>query len=305
MRPRHLLGTIPHLAILFLLFGCVQPAKKETTALPAVHERALARTPTAPTEGTLRVASFNIQNFGPTKLHKKQVMTTLAQIMLQFDIIAIQEVSDVKLKVIPGLLDRIAAQGGVYKGLISPRTGRQPDDKPSQEQYAFVYNTKTVAALDDGALYDDASDLFQREPFVAHFRSVLGTFSFVLITVHTQPEKAVAEIAALHNVNQWARHKYPTEDDFITLGDFNGSCTYAKPEQLDALKIRGDAYVWVVPDDADTNLSPTHSCAYDRIVLTKTLHEFTGRWGVLRAFSDPAVSDHWPIWAEFQRLEQN
>jgi hypothetical protein len=30
---------------------------------------------------------------------------------------------------------------------------------------------------------------------------------------------------------------------------------------------------------------------------------FTGEWGVDRAFTDKAVSDHWPVWAEFNAQE--
>ena len=63
-------------------------------------------------------------------------------------------------------------------------------------------------------------------------------------------------------------------------------------------------YFWIVPDDSDSNLAPTTACAYDRIVTTVgTKAEFTGDWGVDRAFTDKAVSDHWPVWAEFVTRE--
>jgi hypothetical protein len=51
-------------------------------------------------------------------------------------------------------------------------------------------------------------------------------------------------------------------------------------------------------------VSPNTACAYDRIVTTTaTKGGFTGKWGVDRAFTDKAVSDHWPVWAEFKTSE--
>jgi hypothetical protein len=45
-----------------------------------------------------------------------------------------------------------------YEMVLSPRTGVQPDDKSSQERYAFFYNTTTIEALPDAALHDDTDE---------------------------------------------------------------------------------------------------------------------------------------------------
>ena len=104
----------------------------------------------------------------------------------------------------------------------------------------------------------------------------------------------------MHEVVEWAKDNYKDEDDFITLGDFNASCNYAAPEQLDEMELRTDEYIWIVPDNADTNVSKSSDCAYDRIVITtNTGKDYTGRWGIDRSFSDKKVSDHFPVWAEF------
>src|SRR5205085_3226456 len=42
--------------------------------------------------GVVRIASFNIQVFGTSKLRKPRAMNVLAEIIRQFDIVAIQEV---------------------------------------------------------------------------------------------------------------------------------------------------------------------------------------------------------------------
>ena len=83
---------------------------------------------------------------------------------------------------------------------------------------------------------------------------------------------------ALRDVFDWAKLAYPKESNFIALGDYNAACSYATPAQLDALSIRRSDYFWIVPDDSDSNVSPTSACAYDRIVVTAaTKRSFTGR----------------------------
>lgn len=256
---------------------------------------------TGTTIGTMRIATFNIQNLGPTKAGKLEIMDQLAAIIRTYDVVAVQEVTDISGGAPQMLLDRINATDPPYVMSLSPRTGVQPDDKTYQEQYAFYFNSSTIAALDEGWLVDDAAqDAFQREPFVQRFHATAGNFTFVLVTVHTQPDAAVSETGALEDVVQVALTTYPGEDDVVVLGDFNVSCSYASPAELDALDLRSSFYTWIVPDDADTTLSDRTHCAYDRIVITQgALEDYTSQWGVHQAFTDKAVSDHWPVWAEF------
>jgi endonuclease/exonuclease/phosphatase family metal-dependent hydrolase len=255
---------------------------------------------------TIKIATFNIQVFGKTKASKPEIMSQLVAIIRKYDVVAIQEVKDSSGGAPKVLLDAVNSGGDrTYAMLLSERTGLQADDKTSQEQYAVLYDTALIEALPSDRLFDDAEhDLFQREPYLTHLRARSGGFSFVLIDIHTRPESAVAEVGALHDVMEWAKSFYGDEDDFIALGDFNASCDYASTVQLDALDMRGLGYFWVVPDDNDSNVSPTTACAYDRIVTTVgTEAAFTGNWGVDQAFTDKAVSDHWPVWAEFSAEE--
>jgi endonuclease/exonuclease/phosphatase family metal-dependent hydrolase len=146
---------------------------------------------------------------------------------------------------------------------------------------------------------------FQREPYVARFGANDGNFTFALITVHTKPERAVAETKALNDVFTWAQDQFPDEDDFIALGDFNASCTYASPSDFAGSPIR-DNYIWIVPDDADTNFASGSECAYDRIVMTEeTEEDYADDFGVDTSISSSAVSDHFPVWAEFRTISEN
>jgi endonuclease/exonuclease/phosphatase family metal-dependent hydrolase len=250
---------------------------------------------------TLSIATFNIQAFGKTKAHNSKILEQLAAIVRRYDVVVIQEIKDISNQAPTLLLDAVNRGADSYAMLLSHRSGLQPDDLHSQESYAVYYDTATVQPLPGDRLYDDSErDQFQRDPYLTHLKSVRGSFSFVLIDIHTRPESAVSEIAGLVQVFQWAKLAFPGEANVIALGDFNAGCSYASSRQLDALAIRGSAFRWIVPDSSDSNVSPASACAYDRIVTTASAHAaFTGRWGVDATFNDKKISDHWPVWAEF------
>jgi endonuclease/exonuclease/phosphatase family metal-dependent hydrolase len=263
------------------------------------------------TEGdvTMTIASFNIRVFGSAKAGKAEVMDALAAIVRRYDIVAVQEIKDASGETPLIFLDLInSKEGGEYGMLLSDRTGRQFDDTASREQYAYYFNTDTVRVIGEDLLFDDsARDLFQREPYLARFAAVNGSFTCVLVNMHTKPDPVVTvkEIDAMHDVIVWAKTMYDQEDDFIITGDLNAACGVASPQELDLLAIRGAEYVWIVPDDADTSVGESQ-CAYDRIIITADTEEkYTGSWGVETSFTDDDVSDHWPVWAEFHTRKSN
>lgn len=260
----------------------------------------------AESASTIKIATFNIQVFGKTKASKPAVMAELASIIRKYDIVAVQEIKDKPGNVPTQFLTEINSDGSAYTLIVSERSGLQPDDQGGQEQYAYYLNTKTLHVIEDAGLFDDSTgDLFQREPYVARFGVNTGNFTFVLITVHTKPERAVAETKALDDVFDWAEDQFPDEDDFIALGDFNASCDYASPSDFVGTPIRDD-YTWIVPDDADTNFSTTDACAYDRIVITEDAEEdYADKFGVDTSITSKVVSDHFPVWAEFRTNSDN
>ncbi len=247
---------------------------------------------------SFEIATFNIQNFGQSKMQKANVVDTLAMIVRQFDIVAVQEISDISNRTAPAFLKVVNTNGARYKLSCSERTGREPDDVKSAEQYAFYYDSKTVS-LTDAALYPDVNDDFQREPYVASFTRKADSLTFVVCTIHTAPEQAVEEIAALAKVAKWIPTRFKNAKRIIFCGDFNASCSYASPTELQALAIHKSPYYWVVPDDADTNLAK-NACAYDRFVVTENLRSYVGGWEVYRAFKSKKVSDHWPVYIKLE-----
>ncbi len=252
----------------------------------------------------LLIATFNIQVFGESKLAKREVVDVLVQVVRQFDIVAIQEVRAKSDEILPRFLAAINADGSRYDFLIGPRLGRTN----STEQYAFIYDTNRIEhdASSVGTM-QDPTDLLHREPFISRFRRRTAApekaFSFWLVNIHTDPDEVKQEVSALADVFQVMQTARPDEDDVIILGDLNAS-----EKQLGRLgQIPG--ITWVV-SGAMTNTLQNKS--YDNMIFDGQLtSEYTGRWGIVdleRAFNlsrEQAlnVSDHLPVWAEFQIWE--
>ena len=253
---------------------------------------------------SIRIASFNIQVFGTSKLGKPQVMDVLARVVRQFDIVAIQEVRSREEDILPRFVDLINAAGREYDYVIGPRLGRTN----STEQYAFVFDRASIE-VDRSQLYtvEDPDDLLHREPLVGWFR-VRGpaadqAFTFSLVNIHTDPDETKQELDALDDVFRVVRDDGRREDDVIILGDLNVDDRHLG--QLGELS----GITWII-SGLPTNTRGTSQ--YDNMVFDRdATREFLGRGGVfdfMREYNltiDEAleVSDHLPIWGEFSVYE--
>jgi endonuclease/exonuclease/phosphatase family metal-dependent hydrolase len=255
---------------------------------------------------TIRIASFNIQAFGQSKLEKKHVMQRLAEVARRFDVVAIQEVRSKQQDVLPRLVEEINGPDGrrKYDFALSERLGRTN----SQEQYAFVFDTDRIE-IDRRYTYTvvDRGDRLHREPFVAWFR-VRGpppdkAFTFTLINIHTDPDEVDQELGALDDVYRAVQCDGSGEDDVILLGDLN---THAgRLGELARIPYLACAIV-----ELKTNTRQDKQ--YDNILFhSQATQEFTGRSGVLDLETELGltrmqaleISDHLPIWAEFSAYE--
>ena len=255
-----------------------------------------------------RIATFNIKVFGKTKMGKPEVVTQLVDTVLQYDLVAIQEIKDIDETVPYDFLAELNnASGNFWNMSLSVRSGTQADDQSSQEQYAYYYNHSVFREIGEGELYNDsANDYFQREPYRAQFEllNVSGNssgFDFTLFTIHTKPASALAEIDALHEVIQSFQENDSTETDVILLGDLNADCSYATAQELWQSPLRQPQYNWLVNDIADTTVSST-DCAYDRIITLDDLNgRLVGSWGIDTSITNTSVSDHYPVWFDLYR----
>ncbi|MCU0983127.1 MAG: endonuclease/exonuclease/phosphatase family protein [Pirellulaceae bacterium] len=253
---------------------------------------------------TVKIASFNIQVFGTSKLQKTPVMQVLADVVRRFDLVAIQEIRSVDDTVVPQFVALINSTGVRYDFVIGPRLGRTN----SKEQYAMLYDSSRIE-VDPSSVYTvpDPQDLLHREPLVARFRPrgvpPNQAFTFSLVNIHTDPDETVTELNALADVFVGVQQNGTGEDDVILLGDIN-----VDEYRLGNLgRLPGIGYV-VAGVPTNTRRDKT----YDNIVFDRrTTVEYTGRWGVLDLMQEYSltsaqaleVSDHMPVWAEFSVYE--
>jgi deoxyribonuclease-1-like protein len=278
--------------------------RPRTKSVSAGYPNEIAANIPARNSATIRIASYNIQVFGKSKLAKPQAMNAIVEIVRKFDVVAIQEIRAVTDDVLPQFIDMLNSTGRHYNYVIGPRLGRTD----SKEQYAFVFDAETIE-VDRGALYtvDDRSDIFHRAPYVASFRARGAppeqAFTFTLVDIHTDPDEAESEVNALAQVYRAVRNDGRQEDDVIILGDLN-----ADERKFGVLR-QIPNLAWTV-SGVPTNTLGTKT--YDNIVYNRAASvEFTGRSGVFDTMREYnltqkqalEVSDHCPIWAEFSAYE--
>jgi endonuclease/exonuclease/phosphatase family metal-dependent hydrolase len=258
----------------------------------------------AKSNGTIKIASFNLQIFGVTKAGKPEVMDVLSKTIRNFDIVAVQEIRDASQTALPALKNAVnSIDGPQYDYIVGERLGRTT----SKEQYAYLYNTQKIELIGTPYTYPEpaGNDMFHREPYVSEFKAKNGNFDFVLITIHTDPDTATQEINDLPKVVDDAKGRYQGEGDFIIAGDLNADCSSFDEDSSSLL--RSSDYLWVINNSIDTTTKATN-CTYDRIILTsQATTDFTGNSGVFR-FDEAynlsynmavSVSDHYPVYAEF------
>src|SRR5262249_52438840 len=92
-------------------------------SLPGLTNAGNAQPPSRGNE-TIRLATFNIQVFGESKLNDAEAMRTIVAILKNFDLIAIQEVRSVSQDILPQLISLLNADGHHYDYALGPRLGR-------------------------------------------------------------------------------------------------------------------------------------------------------------------------------------
>jgi len=254
----------------------------------------------------IRIASFNIQTFGQSKIRQDSVMRLIAEIIGRFDIVAIQEIRSKQQNVMPRLLEYLNQGAERYDFVIGLRKGRSAN---YQEQFAFVYD-QTRVEVDRYQLYsiEDPRDDLHREPYVAWFRAKSAdpneAFTFTLVNVHIDPDEQEYENTLIDEIFRAVRNDGRGEDDVIMLGDFNASV--GRLQEL----VQMPELNWVLDEQQKTNVAGTHQ--YDNICFSPMYtDEYTGRGGVsdfvreynLLVKDGLKISDHLPVWAEFSIYE--
>ena len=252
---------------------------------------------------TVRIASFSLEAFGESKLKKAAVTETIARMIRQFDVIALQHIQSKQQNIVPELLDRVNQSDRRYDYCIGPRVG----SPPNQQQFAFLFDTDRIET-DRQQLYtiDDPQALVEFDPLVGWFRCKAvpldKAFTFSLVNLRLDPLANDRERKLLPDLIRSVRQDGRSEDDIILLGNFGFS-----DSEMSFLTNIGMLFAL---EGIPTTV--TGEAMLDNIVFPiRATDEFTGRTGVvdflrqLNLSIDQAfqISTHMPVWAEFFAAE--
>ncbi len=270
-----------------------------------------------PDRDSIKIATWNVENWGKTKSTDPWRMDKIADTLAQYDLVAVQEISNIREISDPGCPRNendcpgdpaCGMIGGALQSHLNERLGLNYSfafsPQVRDERYLFVYNPEKVKLLEEGLLEDpdesgpacdpdpDDIGLMSRQPFMGVFRA--GDFDFMLLNVHTSPYRNQEELEGLERL--YRRVLGMGEEDVIIIGDLNADCDYLPERESTGLGDR--EFRWVVPEDADTTVGRS-DCAYDALIITQaTFTDFSGSWGIEKGIPRN-VSDHYPVWAEF------
>ncbi|XP_061641082.1 deoxyribonuclease 1 like 4, tandem duplicate 1 isoform X5 [Phyllopteryx taeniolatus] len=289
----------------------------------------------------MKIASFNVQKFGRSKVSDPEVVQILVEIIRRYDIIVILEVVDISGTSIETLLDALNTADVThhYTMTLSIRLGRSS----YKEQFLFLYRDDLVDLVgsyqfDDQAT--DGSDVFARDPYILRFRchgtggtsrpraktcasnvyvcacvSAAVLKDLVMIPVHTKPDDSETELDELFDVFEDVKKKWRT-DNVMILGDFNADGAYVSDREMQEIRIRSDKnFHWLIEDDVDTTASTGNAYTYDRIVvygddmLRAVVPNSARAFNFQKAFdlsNEQAlkVSDHYPVEVELRSLTE-
>jgi len=306
-------------------------SKTSASGLKQLRKRiAKANIPSSKLDESVILATWNIREFGRRE-RKTHSLHLIAEILNQFDLIALVEVRD-NVSDLKKVMDILGPYWQVvFSDFIVDRGG-------NQERIAYLFDKRAVTFTGlaseaesqrkkrNGEWVQDIS--WWRSPFMASFRA--GSFDFVLISAHIRwGKKAADREAPLKALAEWVdrrrREKHHVDKDIIVMGDFNIPSRRSK--LYDAVTDKG----LVMPASLakiqfGSNLAKNKR--YDQILSYPTNYElFSDKGGILDFYTGGInkicpgmgltkteftyqLSDHLPLWVqlnvddESQQLEQ-
>ncbi len=186
--------------------------------------------------GNIKVGSWSLDGFGPTKLSNVVVRKHVATVIRKFDVIALQQVASIERDLIPRLVELI--NGGKVGGDAASHydyvMGESTGPAGRQEQLAFIFDTRQVL-VDRRQTYtvEDPSAQMTYDPLVATFRAARPSpqvaWTFSLVNVRIDLSRAAAEVALLPGIFESVRRDGRGEDDVVMLGLFQADDAYLMP----------------------------------------------------------------------------
>ena len=303
--------------------------------LPAQRAALREHRATAPGRGIpekapdrLLLATWNIANLGVQE-READDYELIAELVSWFDLVAVQETND-NLEGIRALQERLPDE---YSLLRSDAAG-------NNERMVFLYDSRKVTQLEEvGELSVPPSQLgyiklegseqrfegFDRNPYLALFEA--GSLVLQLANVHlyfgsdsatSMNRRRLETLAVARWAEQRRKSSYASTRDIIALGDFNLPKIEPGDPIYDELTARG---LELPQHSTRIGSSIAADNYYDQIAFFpgETQDQFTGKAGVFDfdgalfrtlwedrsreeflAYLRYHISDHRPLWAEFQ-----
>ncbi|RUS89604.1 hypothetical protein EGW08_002622, partial [Elysia chlorotica] len=177
-------------------------------------------------------------------------------------------------------------------------------------QYVYWYRPDTVRFV-GARLYTDTPDDFDRDPYLAQFQywsqAAGQEVKVTFVGAHLRPDDVVQEMEALTKAISSAQRVFPDSEGVLAMGDFNADCNYMSAAERGAATLLNSPgqYTSYLGDAADTTVTQTTHCAYDRLVYTaqgqskvkvSNVKVFDFEKGLgLSHEAAYGVSDHYPV----------
>lgn len=216
---------------------------------------------------TSAIASWNIRQFGITKMGRDSVVRTILGVIRQFDLVLIQELQN-KPDGACGphtgpVVCRLLARLPGYRAVLSPRP------PGAREQYIALYRTDiwmvhpTIAPC-------MVNVSMKRPPHLVVFTRKGTGRHLVTLNVHTRPSDARQEVRELGRVAahilEWARPMLGHR--MIIGGDFNADGAYFREDRdWDAFFQYLPGFQHLVPLHLDTTVAPSNN-TYDNLIAS-------------------------------------
>lgn len=254
--------------------------------------------------GNLKIASWALDGFGPTKLSNSLARQNLAQVIRNFDLVALQQIASIERDLVPRLVDAINHGESRYDYVISEPTG--PRDRP--EQLAFIFDTSRLR-VDRRQTYtiQDPTDRLTYDPLVAWFRAaepgVKDAWTFSLVNIRFDLANASSEVELLKEIIDSVRNDGRGEDDVVLAGLFQADDAYLLPSI-------GRSEMEVAVRGRATDVFGKYQTS-NILIDGKRTTESIRRGGVfdyprsfdLNTVEAEAVSGQLPVYAEFATIE--
>jgi hypothetical protein len=252
----------------------------------------------------LRIAAWALDGFGPTKFANREARKNIAQVVRQYDVVAIQQIASIERDLIARLVEVINDGDPRYDFVMGESSG--PVGR--QEQLAFIFDRQRVV-VDRQQTYtvEDPQEQMTYDPLVAWFRAAepppSAAWTFSLVNVRIDLARAPSEVALLANMLAAVRQDGRGEDDVVIAGLFQADDAYLIPSL-------GEVHATAAVNHRPTDIFgryQTSNILFDSVTTSEHLggggvHDYLRQNGLSRAEAE-AVTSHLPVYAEFTATE--